>query len=800
MLKNFLRSNFRALWKNKGHSLINLIGLTLGISCTIIIFSVVRFELSYDTYHSNPDRIYRVVTEFHKYEEKSYDAGITYRLPETLRQDFPDLEYVTVLDANNNDPVITVPGEGGKDRLFKQTKAIFADPEYFKIFHYDWLEGNPSDGLNREKTVVLTESVARKFFGPSPALNKVINYDNKYELTVSGVVKDIPLNSDFQFVMIVSNKLGADKHSWDSWTATSSSINCYLKLKKDVKAADLQTKMKGWHLKYFTGDDKEDGETRTYFLQPLSEVHFDSRFWNMNRVTTYPRLIALSLIGVLLFLTACINFINLNTVLIVNRAKEVGVRKVLGSGRAHLVFQFLGETFQITLISLLIALGLVEIALRNLNPLLGYNLRFNPIADPAMMIFILALPFLITILAGLYPAMSLASFQPIKALKNRMFGNENKGVSLRRVLIGFQLIISQGLVVSTLIIIQQIDFFGSQPLGLNSSAVVEFEIPERKGIDLRALKDRLENISGIKDVTMSNTGSTGGNSWGGDFNATVNGKSVKGNASVKFADEDYLKTYGLTLIAGRDLVRSDTATFYLVNEAFVRALGLKDPSEAIGTQVEYWGKKSVMIQGVVKNFNTGSLHSAIAPTIIMSGKQHFSIGAIRLQTKDVKAVMAKVEDSWKTTFPKYVFEYSFLDDTIGNFYIDEKRASRLISLGAVIAVLIGCIGLVGLVSFMVTKRTKEVGIRKTLGASVASIMTLFSKEFIILILIAFVFAAPLTYYFTKQWLEHFAYHIEPGVSTYGAGIFLSLIVVLGTVTFISYKAATANPVTALRDE
>jgi ABC-type antimicrobial peptide transport system permease subunit len=269
---------------------------------------------------------------------------------------------------------------------------------------------------------------------------------------------------------------------------------------------------------------------------------------------------------------------------------------------------------------------------------------------------------------------------------------------------------------------------------------------------------------------------------------------------VKFADEDYLKTYQLTLLAGQNLIRSDTANLFLVNEAFVRALGLKDPADAIGISVEYWGRSRKLIQGVVRNFHTSSLHSKIPPVIIMSGTNFFYTTAIRLQTKDSKEVMGNVEQTWKMTFPNSIFEYTFLDDTISNFYAREKRTSKLITVFAVVAVLIGSIGLLGLVSFMVTKRTKEVGIRKTLGASVSSIMTLFSREFVVLILISFVVAAPASYYAMGQWLENFAYHIEPGIFTFAAGVVLSLLVVLGTVGTISYRAASANPVIALRDE
>lgn len=799
MIRNYFISHVRALWRNRSHAFINILGLSLGITCSIVIFLIIRFELSFDDYHVERDRIYRIATEFIKSSPYGYNAGITYPLPAALRQDFPDLENITITDSNMSDPVITVTHDDGSIDKFKESRVTFADSDYFKIFHYEWIAGN-SDALTREKTVVLTQSVARKYFSNGSAMNKVINFNNEFDVTVSGVVNDPPLNTDFPFRMILSANLGANKRGWDDWGASSSSINCYVKLNSGVIKKDFDAKLKGWHLKYFTGANEEDGKFRNYFLQPLNEIHFDTRFGNYGgRIVSYPTLITLSLIGVLLLLTACINFINLNTVLIIDRSKEAGIRKVMGSSRLQLVLQFLGETFTITLISLLISGGLVELALINLSPILGYRLNFDPFSDAVTILFLISLPLIVTLLAGLYPGINLSRFQPIKALKAKISGSPGQGLTLRRALIVFQLIISQVLVVCTIVAVQQINHFMAQPLGINSEAVVEFELPENKPELIHKLSERLKQIPGVENATMSNTGSTSGNQWSGDFEVTVGDKLINEQTSIKFADEDYIETYQIELLYGEDLIKSDTVNRFVVNEAFTKVLGFQQPEEAIGIQVAIWGKKA-LITGIVKDFNTNSLHEKLDPTAISAGTTAFYVGAVRLNTENIPQTLAAVKKTWEDIYPKYVFGHSFLDDTIAKFYDAERRNSYLIGLFAGVAIFIGCIGLFGLVSFMARRKTKEVGIRKTLGASVGQVVALFTKEFVVLIVISFAISAPVAYYFMEQWLSNFAYRIHPNIVTFLLGVTLTFIVVLATVGLKSYKAAVANPVNALRDE
>lgn len=798
MIQNSILTMFRSVWKNRSHATINILGLSLGITCAILIFLIIRFELSYDTYHPNAENIYRVVTEF-KGKETGYTAGVTYPLPEAMRQDFADPKYIIIVDSNVGAPVITVTHPNGTTDKYKEEQVTFTDPEYFKMFRYEWIEGN-DNALTGEKTVVLTESIAKKYFGNKSALNKVINFDNEFDVTVTGVVKDPPLNTDFPFKLIFSIRLGANKRGWDHWNGVSSSVNCYIQLNPNTTEEEFEGKMKGWHYKFFTGPEEENGKARTYLLQPLANVHYNTNFGNYSdRTISKLTLFTLTFIGILLLLTACINFINLNTVLIINRSKEAGIRKVMGSSRSQLVMQFLSETFLITLISLILSTGLVELAIIYITPKLGYKIGFDPLSDPVTFLFLLVMPIVVTLLSGLYPGISLSRFQPVKALKNKLSGNPGEGLTLRRALIVFQLMISQVLIVCTIIAVQQIKHFMAQPLGLNSEGVVEFELPENKPELIHTLRERLQNIPGVNAVAMSNTGSTSGNRWTGDAEATVNDKIVKVTTAVKFADHNYLETYKLSLLHGEDLIESDSATRFLISEAFTKALGFQNPADAIGVPINIWGNKSI-VRGVIRDFNTNSLHERLEPAIIFCGTSEYYQCAVRLNTRDIKQVMADIQKTWESVYPKYVFEHKFLDETIAGFYEAERRNAYLIGIFAGVAIFIGCIGLFGLVSFMARRKTKEIGIRKTLGASVGQVLALFSREFVVLVIISFILSTPLAYFSMEEWLENFEYRIHPGISTFMIGAVLTLLVVVVTIGVRSYKAATANPVDSLRDE
>ncbi|HTF20694.1 MAG TPA: ABC transporter permease, partial [Chryseolinea sp.] len=386
MFRNSILLRLRSLWRNRTHAIINILGLSLGLTSAILIFLILRFELSFDNFRSDSDRIYRVVVSFQNDDDTGYSSALTYPLVPAMRNDFPDVEYASLVDAQ--DAVIRVPRSDGTFDKFKETRIAFVDSSYLDIFPQEWIQGDRR-ALTHANTIVLTESFAKKYFGDSDPINRVINYNGEFDVTVSGVVKDPPLNTDFHFPMFITNELGATKRGWDNWGASASNVNCVLKLHQGVSRGQLEAKMKGWHMKYFTGDNEKDGKNRTYFLQPLMDMHLDERYWNPGgRVVSEASLITMGLIGAVLLLTACVNFINLNTVLIIDRSKEAGVRKVMGSTRAQLVSQFLSETIMITLIALLLSSGLVELMLMQLSPLLGYRLSYHPFGDVSTLLFL----------------------------------------------------------------------------------------------------------------------------------------------------------------------------------------------------------------------------------------------------------------------------------------------------------------------------------------------------------------------------------------------------------------------------
>ena len=797
MFRSNLVLRLRALWRNRTHTAVNIVGLSLGLTSAIVIFLILKFELSFDIDRADSDRIYRVVTSFDFGERTGYNSAQTYPLVPAMRNDFPDVEYASLVDGQ--EAVIRVPRKDGTFDKFKEDNIVFIDSPYFDIILQEWVKGDRR-ALVKPNSAVISESVAKKFFGDEDPMNKVFNYNSEFDVTVTGVVKDPPLNTDFFFTVYITNELGATKRGWENWGATASNVNCIVKLHKGVTRQQLEAKMKGWHMKYFTGDDADDGKNRTYLLQPVAEMHFDEHYWNPGgRVVSKSSLITMGLIGVVLLLTACVNFINLNTVLIIDRSKEAGVRKVMGSSRMQLVNQFLGETIMITLIALLLSSGLVELVLMQLEPLLGYRLSFRPISDPATLLYLVCVLIIVTVLAGLYPAVKLAGFQPVKALKNKIGSDAQRGMTLRRSLIVFQLLTSQVLIVCTIVAVQQINHFMKQPLGLNSHAVVEFQIPENGGERMRTLSDRILAIPGVENFSASNTGSIADGQWSGDYEATVNGKLIKEHTVAKIADANYVKTYGIRLLYGEDLVPSDSTTRFLINETMAKSLGFDSPADAIGTPINMWSRKAV-VTGIVKDFNASSLHGKITPTIIFCSADSYYKGAARLKTENMIETLEQIRSVWEDIFSTHIYEYKFLDDTIKSMYDGERRVTNLVALFAGVAIFIGCIGLFGLISFMARTKTKEVGIRKSLGATVGQVVMLFSREFLILVGVSFVLSVPITWYFMNQWLSNFEYRISLGAPTFITGVAFTCVVVLATVGFRSYRAAVANPVDALRDE
>ena len=541
---------------------------------------------------------------------------------------------------------------------------------------------------------------------------------------------------------------------------------------------------------------------RVFFAQPLTDIHFDGRFGTYTHHTFSKTLItSLSLIGLFLLIIGCINFINLATAQAVNRAKEVGVRKVLGSRKKQLVWQFICETFIITLLAVIIAVAIAYSTLPFLNQLLNTGIAVQ--FDAGIMLFLASVLIGVTFLSGLYPAIILAGFNPITALKSKLTAKTVGGISLRRVLVVLQFTAAQALIIGTLVVVGQMDFFRNAPMGFDKDAIININIPgDSLSITKRdALKTQLLGHSSIKSVSYSTFAITDDSHWGSDFKFDNAAKPVDFNADLKWADADVFKTYGLQMIAGSPYRASDTVREFVVNESLVKQLGFRNPKDIIGKKIDMWGGNlKGPVVGVVRNFNASSMKDALYPVIMAPFKYVYGTMAVKMQPENLQQALSLIEKDWNAAYPDYVYKYQFLDDKIASFYEQENQLSQLYKIFAGIAIFISCLGLYGLVSFMAVRRTKEIGIRKVLGASSGNIFYLFSKEFILLIIFAFAIAAPLAYYFMHNWLNNFSFRISIGADVFVITLAASIILVWLTVSYRSIKASIANPVESLRSE
>ncbi|MFQ5631455.1 MAG: FtsX-like permease family protein, partial [bacterium] len=671
--------------------------------------------------------------------------------------------------------------------------SAFVDADYFRIFDYQWLQGDPETVLANPNSVVLSAEIARKYFGDQDPLGKDLIFNSRLSLQVTGVFKEVPKNTDLPFHSLI--RYDHARRGNDNWESTASPVQCYLKLPENVAPQELESRLDNFFAKY----SPEEAKTTTLSLQPLQELHHDSRYSNYPHRTVSTRtLFALGLIGLFLVITACINFINLNTAHAAKRSKEVGVRKVLGSSRWQLMRHFLGETAVITFCAIILSLALSEVAFVHLESILGYRLELNLLGNISAVIFLAVLFVIVTLAAGFYPALHLSRYSPTEAIRNKISASYGEKVSLRKGLVALQFAISQVLIICTLVISAQIRYFNETEMGFTKEAVIEVELPNNDGKTLQRFKNQLSRHSGVKYVSFSNTGAASGSRWGGNYEVKIGDEIKRGYAQAKFIDEDFVETYELEIILGED-VRADTLKSFLVNEAFAKDAGFSQNYPGLlGKYVKMWGREAP-IAAVVKDFKTTSLHHKLLPVIMMM-QNNFWQAAIKIDLQNIESALAAIENAWLSAFPEFVFDYEFLDKNIEQFYGEEQRIARLINTFTAIAIIIGCLGLFGLVSYLTTQRTKEVGIRKVLGASFSQIVALFSREFAVLIVVAFIFAGPVAYYFMNSWLVDFAYRIDLGAGIFLLALLASFIISLFTVGYKSWRAALANPVEALRYE
>lgn len=808
MIRNYIKTAWRNLLRNKSYAAINIIGLAIGIASCMLIFLIIQFETSFDKFHSKKDHIYRVLTVFNNPDGVHPSSGTPLPIAEGLRIDFPQLKEVAAILRNDGSHYsIGNSSKGEAIKKFKENDAYYAEPQFFNIFDFGWLAGDKKTALSEPNTVVLTQDEAEKFFGNwHDAIGKIIRYENKTDLKVTGILKNTPANTDFPLKLVVSyatmtTKGGDFYGNRQDWVSTFGDHNCYVVLPDNISAAQFDKNLKAFVKKHKPADYVKDG----FQLQALADMHYNTDVGVYSYHPFSKQLInAISLIGLFLLIIACVNFINLATAQAVNRSKEVGIRKVLGSNRNQLVMQFISETLIITLFAVVLAVALAEIALPMLNKLLEIKLTNAFIIDPVLLSFLLGVIISVTLLSGLYPAMVLSGFNPISALKNKIVAGRTSGISLRRALVVLQFCIAQVLVIGTLVIIHQMNYFKNKSLGFDKDAILTVPFPgdSLSKSKLSTLRDQLLSQPGIKNVSYSFASPSDDNGWGSDFKYNNAPKQTNFSAQLKWADAEYFNLYKLQFVAGVPYSQGDTIHGYVVNETLVKKLGIRDPREAIGKYIKLWDdkKKYAPITGVVKDFNIGSLKNPIQPVLMSSWKNVYQKINIKVQPQNITQTLASIEKLWNSTFPDGMYEYQFLDEKIASFYKSEDQLSQLYKIFAGIAIFISCLGLYGLVSFMAVQRTKEVGIRKTLGASVSSIVYLFSKEFTLLIIIAFAISAPIGWYFMNKWLQDFTYHIPLGPGIFMLAIIASVAIAWVTVGYKAIMAALANPVKSLRSE
>lgn len=809
MLRNYFVIALRNLAKSPGLSAIKIVGLGIGVCGCIIVFLLARLELSFDRYHTKSENIYRAYTWFQGvWEGKNHAVPLPF--PTAFRERAVGVEAVAHVITKSEDVTIN---EGGSEKKFpKPNNMAFVDSNYFKVFlDHRWIAGNP-DVLSAPNMVVLTESKAKTYFGGddvTAAVGKRVIYQDSLEVTVAGIIADAPGNTDFNFTDLISlstTQSGWMKKEYDftDWGSVSSSWMVMVRLADGTPVAkvdELMDTMAKEHDEQESKDHKVTTFTH-YKLQALSDIHFNTELgtWDNGRSSTSMRTIeALVAIALLLLLVAVINFVNLETAQAMRRAREVGLRKAMGGTRASLITFFVAESFVVTFIAVVMSLPLAKLCMIFFSEFLPKDISLD-LADPLVWIFVVGLTAIVAVLSGIYPALVLSSYQPVVALKASGSADRTGSAWLRKILTVFQFTFSQALIAGAMIIGLQIAWMLNKDLGYKRDAILSVNPPWwEKDSKTALLKNELDQLSVIDMISQSSKppASNGFSSTTVTYN---NGKEdIPVSINVTQGDTSYIHIFGLHLIAGRNVQPVDSLGEILVNETYCKKIGV-EPIDLVGKDVKRGNGKVYNVVGVLKDFHHASLHRAIEPWYYKYG-ENASVIAVRLANgTDMQAAIEQIKEVSKGVFGESEVSVTFLDETVQKYYESERKVSKLANTATILAIFISCLGLLGLASFTAIQRTKEIGIRKVLGASVSSIVTLLSREFILLVLISFAIAVPIAWYAGNQWLDTFPYRMDLALWIFLVAGMVSVLVAVITVGFQAIKAAVVNPVESLRYE
>lgn len=804
-LKHNLVIAWRNLLKNKATTTINILGLAIGVGAFLAILSIVRFEMSFNTQVPEKDRMFRVYTSFTG-SFTQLNKGVSTPIGPYIEENFSGLEVAAYFHTYSAGVEVV---DGGEKKDFdRQTSLVLAGDSYFKLVsQYEWLAGNPENALSEPYKVVLTSDQAIKYFGNVEWLdmiNREVIYRDSLKVIVSGIVKQPDYNTDFDFTDFISHATIEsswlkDNYSGD-WGSTNSSSQVWLKAAKNVNAADIMLQLED--LDKHVAEQTEDADwVQSYKLQPFSKVHFspDMGIFDSSRNPAHmPTLTILGVIALAILLIAIFNFVNLETAQSTTKSKEVGVRKVLGSPKRQLVSRFLTESILISFFAVLLAIPIAHYGFIFFEEFIpaGVALDYD---SPVFWLVIVGLTLVVGIIAGIYPSWVISSFRPVKALSPGSSSNNPGGSFIRKALILFQFLFSQLLIVGTLAIAWQISFMLDKDLGFKEDGVIYFYTPYYEEFSKSELiKNYLDEMPEVIEYARQGTPPA----QGGYSTSTVKYKSDTGqvvtSAHNKSGDTTYMKFYDIQLLAGRNLFPNDTLKELLINETFMRDLGFDDPREAVGATFEY-NSDDHRVVGIVEDFHFRSLHHPIEPLLYRYNKKSRSF-ALKVKGEHIEQTIDKLTDKWTEIYPNYPLTVYFMDETIERFYRTERKTSKLASTATAIAILISCLGLFGLISFTIVQKSKELGIRKVLGASILQIGTILSKEFILLIVIAFLISTPISYYIIDTWMEEFAYQTNISWWIYVLGGLVSVIIALASIGAKVWKASGANPIDSLRYE
>ncbi len=809
MFSNYLKIAWRNLLKNKTFSLINIIGLASGLACFILITLYITDELSYDRYHEKADRIYRINSDI-RFGGTALNMAVSADpMGATLKKDYPQVEQFTRIYGSEGSKLFK------KDNVFiTEERVVYADSTLFDVFTFPAIAGNPKTALNEPNTVVVTESTAKKYFGSvEVALGKTMecNDERNKLYKVTAVIKDIPKNSHFIFDLFLS----MDNVDYNFNNFLSHNFHTYIVLKPgtDYKAFEknfvqvidkyILPQAKQFMQIESMKDFEKTGNRLSYSLIPLTDIHLRSeRGVELGVNGSMQYVYIFGAVALFILLIACINFMNLSTARSASRAKEVGIRKVLGTEKKSLIRQFLAESTLTSFIALLLAVVFTWLALNWFNDLAAKEFQITDLLQPGFLLFLLAMPIAVGLIAGSYPAFFLSSFKPIAVLKGKMNTGFSKS-NLRSTLVVFQFFTTILLITGTIVIYKQLNYIQSTKIGFKKEQVLVVDNPSMSRSTAESFKAEVSKLSSVKAASFAgflpvSNSSRNDNTWSTE--AVMNEKNGFNMQNWRI-DYDYIPTLGMEIIKGRNFSPQygGDSTALIINEATAALIGAGDP---VGKKLYTSNGQNPIVYtviGLVKNFNYESLRKNVSPLCFRLGNNRWAT-AFRVETKDMKNLLAQVESKFKTMAPGMPFSYNFLDESFDRMYRDEQRIGKVAFSFSFLAILIACLGLFGLATYMAEQRTKEIGIRKVLGASVSGIVQMLSKDFVKLVLLACVFAIPLAWWGTSQWLQNFAYSVSIGWWVFAAAAVIALIIAVLTVSSQAVKAALSNPVKSLRTE